>query len=133
MGYIYQADVYCDGCGDMIRETLKADGAEIPEDDMDLSSYDSGDYPKPVDVKHGESDSPQHCVGCQEFMHNQLTSDGYQYVQNVLNNTDAKSVLGLSDVERKWMIWYGFSYWDAEDCEDDSRGFKVGWNSREMY
>ena len=42
---------------------------------------DSDTYPQgPYAYGGGEADSPQHCDGCQTFLWNPLTSDGYLYV-----------------------------------------------------
>lgn len=81
--YIYCADVYCDACGEAIRQELQEqDGKhtaicqfsekpykpctcnfsnEIPEDPDDESSYDSDEYPKGPYDDEQESDTPQHC------------------------------------------------------------------------
>src|SRR5215467_10073467 len=91
MGYIYQADVYCEDCGEVIRKQLRADG-KAPEDELDHYSYDSDDFPKDADIEHEESDSPQHCAGCDKFLHNPLTSHGYRYVQEELNETGLRSM-----------------------------------------
>ncbi len=52
--------------------------AALPDPDM----CDSGEYPcGPYADGGGESDTPSHCGGCQEFLENPLTADGYQYVR----------------------------------------------------
>ena len=132
MGYIFQADVYCDDCGDAIRERLK-DNA--PEDALDHSSYDSDNYPKEADIEHEESDAPEHCAGCGEFFRNPLTSEGYRYVQEELTDTGLKSVYmgNMSVALKAWASWYNFQYWTAEDCADDSRHTTPGWYSSEQY
>lgn len=131
MGYIYQADVYCDDCGNAIREQLKA---TAPEDALDHSSYDSDDYPKDADVEHDESDCPEHCAKCNKFFHNPLTVAGYQYVQEKLNETGLKSIYqgNMSIALKEWASWYGFSYWTAEDCADSVRHGIPGWYSDEV-
>lgn len=130
MGYIYQADVYCDECGDAIRKRL-SDVA--PEDPLDHRSYDSDDYPKEADVEHDESDCPEHCAACHEFLRNPLTSAGYKYVQEKLSDTGMKSIYqgNVSIALKQWATWYGFTYWTAEDCQDDSRHSEPGWYSNE--
>ena len=132
MGYIYQADVYCDDCGDKIRERLSS---TAPADTLDHSSYDSDDYPKDARVEHDEADCPQHCAGCGEFLRNPLTSDGYKYVQAKLNETGLTSMyIGHMSVALKaWASWYVYDYWTAEDCADDSRHTIAGWYSSEQY
>lgn len=138
MGYIYKADVYCDECGDEIRGKLHAQG-KTPEDTMDHSSYDSDDFPKDADVEHEESDTPEHCAQCRKFLRNPLTSDGYSYVQEKLNETDVTSpyelgkLNNLNPVLADWAGWYDFQYWDAEDCADYGKGRAPGWYSREAF
>ena len=134
MGYIYQADVYCDDCGDEIRGKLHAQG-KAPEDVMNSASYDSDDFPKDYDHRHEESDTPEHCVKCGKFLRNPLTQDGYWYVQEKLNESGANRLHKLSDPLWDWAGWYDFSYWDQEDCGDwfqDERKRQPGWYSREM-
>lgn len=70
--YIYQADVLCDDCADDIKSKLARP--------KDMDRYDSDEYPKgPYNAD--ESDSPQHCGHCQEFLENPLTTDGIEYVR----------------------------------------------------
>lgn len=91
--YIYQADIYCEECAREIKARLRkkieakldakidAINAATP-DTNDESFYDSDEYPKgPYGNGGGESDTPQHCARCKEFLENPLTSDGYAYVQ----------------------------------------------------
>lgn len=131
-GYIYQADVYCGHCGDAICGSLTAQG-KAPLDSMDQSSYDSDDYPKSADVEC-ESDTPQYCGGCEVFLSNSLTSSGYAYVKDALDETDAVKVSQLSEVLQEWAGWYNFRYWDAEDCSDGlDTTRKPGWYSDESY
>lgn len=58
--FIYQADTYCDSCGERIRAELTAEGY-APEDPDDEWSYDSDNYPKPASEE--ETDGPDHCAG----------------------------------------------------------------------
>lgn len=91
---IYQADVWCDACGEAIERRLTAEGKR-PADVCDPASYDSDNYPKMADDRD-EADSPQHCAAGEacldpteiegrqygHFMANDLTSDGVQYVRD---------------------------------------------------
>lgn len=135
MGYIFQADVYCDECGEAIRRNL----AEVaPEDSLDHHSYDSDDYPKDASVEQEESDCPEHCADCHEFLHNPLTSEGYKYVQSALNEIPAgTSIAKLTAAGHphlaEWASYYGFGYWTDEDCKDDGRHETAGWYSNEAY
>lgn len=137
MGYIYQTDVYCEDCGSAIRANLKSQG-KAPEDELDHYSYDSDDYPKDAPVEREESDVPQHCAKCGEFLHNPLTSEGYCYVAQALAELPALTSLAklrdgghaaLSD----WANWYGFTYWTADDCGPIEKHQVPGWYSDESY
>jgi len=97
MAYIYQADIYCDECGEKIKEYLRGID-EVPSDPDDESSYDSDEYPK-WGRDDEECDCPQHCgshehcenaielsdgsqVGC--LIGNNLTSYGVEYVKQAV-------------------------------------------------
>ena len=93
--YIYAADIYCEQCGEAIRERIIREGF-APADPNDERSYDSDEFPKgPYCDGGGEADCPQHCgagpqcvnaielndghkVGA--WLENELTSDGVEYV-----------------------------------------------------
>ncbi len=86
MAAIYCADIYCDDCAEKIRsdafkdgtvDRMIADGA----DPTDEATYDSDEYPKDCDGS-AACDCPQHCGGCHEFLENNLTSYGADYVKN---------------------------------------------------
>jgi hypothetical protein len=139
MGYVYQADVYCDDCGDNIRGKLHAQG-KAPEDVLDYSSYDSDDFPKGANVEHEESDTPTYCAQCSKFLHNPLTSEGYKYVRDALSQLPALTSVGKLQTAghsflADWVSWYAFTYWDAEDCADDLSGKHQapGWYSNESF
>jgi len=79
--YIYQADIYCEECGALIRQELDEQGA-CPADPTDESTFDSDEYPKgPYADGGGEADCPQHCAACGVFLENSLTSEGVAYVK----------------------------------------------------
>lgn len=71
--YIYQAALYCEDCGDAIRNSIpQPDGADL----QDESTYDSDQWPKgPYPDGGGKSNSPEHCDACGLFLENPLTSD----------------------------------------------------------
>lgn len=139
MGYIYQADTYCDDCGERICSSLRGTHPALcPEDDMDTASYDSDDFPKPYMQKSEEPDIPEHCAQCSVFLTNPLTSEGYKYVQSALNELPALTSIGkLVNANHEhlaeWAGWYDFRYWDAEDCEDEGNGRVKGWYSSEAF
>jgi hypothetical protein len=99
--YIYQADLWCEDCGNSIRDRLDAE-TKAPDDfdRDDETTYDSDEYPKgPYPDGGGEADCPQHCaaredclnavdvgdghkIGC--HLENGLTADGEEYVRESL-------------------------------------------------
>ena len=82
--YIYNADIYCEPCGNKIKRNLDAEGL-APLHLADEFYWDSGDYPKgPYDAS--ESDTPDHCGSCGVFLENPLTSDGYDYIMENQNS-----------------------------------------------
>jgi hypothetical protein len=58
--YIYQADVYCDSCGNAIEEELRAAGYT---DTGDSDDFPQGGYPETE-----ETDSPQHCASREQCL-----------------------------------------------------------------
>ena len=98
--YIYQADLYCISCGEAIKTKIqKADPLHWSAAQTDSDSYPQGPYPN----GGNESDCPNYCSRCGCFLENLLTSAGYDYVQEVLQD----------EIERKpilaeWFEYYGF-------------------------
>src|SRR5262245_39730866 len=103
--YMYQADLYCEECGEGLKERIwGAHDLQIllgeDFDPNDETTWDSDEYPKgPYLEGGGESDSPCHCgshgdccnaitlengskVGA--FLENPLTTHGLDYVQNAI-------------------------------------------------
>ena len=96
--YIYNADLYCEDCGDDIRATLLRDGCKFDPDDE--TSYDSSDFPKgPYPDGGGEADCPQHCgsgpkcINATElsdgnkvgvWLENELTTDGVKHIKEAI-------------------------------------------------
>lgn len=71
MAYIYQGDIYCRACGGKIELTCSENGV--------YPSEDSEEWPQDIG-EPGESDCPQHCGTCGEFLENPLTDDGWDYL-----------------------------------------------------
>lgn len=111
MAYIYQADTWCDKCGEHICAELQREG-KAPEDIEDETTFDSDDYPKRYDPETEESDSPQNCASgnCAgfygTFLENQLTQDGYKYLKSMLNEHGAV----LPEPAKEWAEFYNFTY-----------------------
>lgn len=111
MCYAYNADIYCDDCGGKIREELDGEGFE--------DTGDTDEYPQYFD--DDESDCPQHCGDCHVFLENSLTSDGYEYakqaVEEAVRRGDDDSV-ALTE----WAPFYGIDTDNGSDdgpCEGD--------------
>jgi len=117
MCYIYQADIWCNNCGEAIRERLIREG-HAPTDPNDEWSYDSDDFPKRAS-DNDESDSPQHCAAGENcinaielpsgskvgLLFGELTSDGIAYVQEA--NEEAKeSCAGCKEIVELWRKHY---------------------------
>lgn len=59
MTYAFQADTYCDSCGESIRASLTREG-QAPADPSDEWSYDSDEFPKGP-FPEESTDGPDHC------------------------------------------------------------------------
>ncbi len=114
--YIYQADLYCEGCGEAIKTELALPPGYDPENE---SSYDSDDYPKgPYDGGGGEADAPQHCGRCGVFLENPLTAEGFNYIETQIEdagNGDRSYPRPAHDpaVLRRWAEFYEIDVWTA--------------------
>ncbi len=130
--YIYAADIWCEACGEAIKERLIAEG-KAPENPNDEHTYDSGDFPKGPDSDGGGSaDCPQHCgangdclnaevlsngmkVGA--FLRNPLTSDGYDYLlEQCRDQNGNKEVLAI------WRDYYGSDRHDGKSINEHLDG-----------
>ncbi|MFB6196884.1 MAG: hypothetical protein ABEI52_01265 [Halobacteriaceae archaeon] len=102
--YIYRAALYCETCTQIIME-----GLTTPEGYPDEYTYDSDDYPKgPIADGGGESDIPEHCDKCGQFLENPLTDDGRLYLEDLIRD---RYVYGnrADDVINEWIEFYGDS------------------------
>lgn len=97
--YCYSGGIYCEDCGDSIRDDL-ANTNHAPKNWDNTKSYDSDDFPKgPYPDGGGEADSPLHCeaggdclnalwigqgskVGA--FLENPLTKVGEEYMREAI-------------------------------------------------
>jgi len=83
--YVYQAALLCGDCAAKVKSGM-VHGATL--------SKDSERWPQgPYSDGGGEADSPQHCDHCQVFLENPLTSDGYEYVREQLEQMDAPGAI----------------------------------------
>ena len=80
--YVYQAALYCEDCGEVIKSELDKERLTPDEPDNE-HTFDSDEYPKgPYGDGGGEADCPQYCDNCGEFLENPLTSDGMEWVES---------------------------------------------------
>jgi len=99
--YIFQAACYCEDCAKKIKE----------ENLEHQDSEDSENYPQgPYWESRSEADTPQHCDGCKIFLENRLTSDGFDYVCEIIIKSlhDKK----ISKVVKEWIEYYDFTLKD---------------------
>ena len=143
MAAIYQADVWCDDCADIIKDRIwceSEDGPTYPnraaweeavgyDDDR---NYDSDEYPKDCDDDE-ESDCPEHCAGGADCVNaeelsngsnvgycfgNSLTSEGAEYVVNAVCED---RLAGYTDSVacELWADVYSYlDYSGAEQCAE---------------
>jgi hypothetical protein len=140
MAAIYQADIWCDGCAEQIKNDIfDSDPDRAKFDDReewevavgfdDECNYDSDDYPKYCSDDE-ESDCPQHCAAgadCVDpavtsdgtkygyFFGNSLTSDGDDYVVEAVNE-DLRAGHNGSVACEIWADCY--NYLDYVECRD---------------
>jgi hypothetical protein len=112
--FIYSAALYCEPCGEAIRERLPLPaGADLENE----STFDSDDYPKgPYGDGGGEADTPQHCDACGLFLENPLTPHGVEFVREALRTVARIEAAG--EAPQSWArdVWgpaYGLSAADA--------------------
>jgi hypothetical protein len=93
VAYIYQADLWCDDCGELIREEITQEG-EAPEDPDDECSYESDAFPKGP-CPDDESDSPSHCAAGEDCLNADVLDDGRKV---------GAIVSGLTDEGRRYVL-----------------------------
>lgn len=121
--YAYQADVWCDECGEEICERLQRGTPESGDSDdyrqgNRLDTGDSGDYPQWADEDDCESDSPSHCAAgadCKNYEHagdqrvgailGGLTAAGREYVLDHLREDAQRSEVVLLWREHFELDW----------------------------
>ena len=125
MPYIYQADVWCDDCGEAICERLTREG-NAPANPDDEWSFDSDEYPKHAS-DDDESDTPQHCAAGEHCLNavtlpsgekvgllfGELTADGVEYVKESI--ADAQEGFGSAEVVELWRQHYADAGYDMPE------------------
>lgn len=110
--YVFQAALWCETCtaanvlqvpadmlGVAIARRRKAHG--IPDGASDTDNVPDG----PHADGGGESDSPQHCDACGVFLRNPLTTDGYEYVRDAIQEHNEHG-RGTREVLATWHDFY---------------------------
>ena len=101
--YMFQAALYCQACGEALREKIALPAGADPDDDY---SFDSDDYPKgPFDNGGGEADYACHCDACGVHLENQLTPDGEDHVRDAVESGE-----GAADVLATWRDFYAYLF-----------------------
>ena len=102
--YIYQADLYCEDCTDVIKSEIDGFGK--------FNTGNSDNWPQgPYSNGGGESDSPAHCGRCGVFLKNTLTSDVYEYVYDSFAEFIC-SGKGNADTIVEWEKFYNITFED---------------------
>ncbi len=76
MAYIYQAEHWCDRCGQDIATRLDNQRVDDTGDPESVEPQDSDEYPQYFDETYTESDSPCHCGGHDTCLSAETLSDG---------------------------------------------------------
>jgi hypothetical protein len=102
----------CDGCADDAIALLEQEGY--------TDSGDTNDYPQYA--SSSESDCPDHCGHCGEFLENDLTSDGADYVIAAVreNMEEGRHDSIACTVWREYYTWLDFPVWGiCDDCGEE--------------
>tara|TARA_R110000737_G_scaffold63570_1_gene91262 strand:- start:243 stop:593 length:351 start_codon:yes stop_codon:yes gene_type:complete len=109
--YAYNADLYCEDCGLSIKRVIdhfvgnNLDNNNVGVNKMEDSNY----YPQYVgDSGGGESDSPQHCGNCSMFLENSLTSDGENYLKEMIAEGSTNGIQDL--IHAEWKQYYNYLF-----------------------
>lgn len=113
--YLYQAAFLCGDCGRKRIAEIEAT-RPLPEGyPSDSDAYPQGSYSD----GGGEADSPQHCDHCNVFLENPLTSDGYDYVAEQMDNYGSNA-RGSHRVLQLWARFYGGDHDELDRAIEES-------------
>ena len=105
--YIYQAALLCEECATKTMQEIDKRWG-YPEGYTDRC--DSDEYPKgPHSDGGGESDTPQHCDSCDEFLENPLTDEGDNYVRDAWFD-GVYFVGGPGPAVQEWKHYYNYLF-----------------------
>jgi hypothetical protein len=94
VAYIYQADLWCNDCAELVQEEVIADG-EAPDDPDDENSFDSDEFPKGPYSDNDPADSPSHCAAGEDCLNAVVLDDGRK---------EGAIVSGLTDEGRRYVL-----------------------------
>ena len=97
MAYAYNCEIICDDCANKVMQELDCAGCDDSGDTNEYPQY-GGD---------GESDCPEHCGHCGEFIGNDLTSEGEDYVARAV----AEDLLAGCKDTVACTVWMAYYHW----------------------
>ena len=113
--YIYNAALYCEPCGTRKQESIKSSAfgscgmcdffhtkAAHREEYGDSNEWPQGPYSD----GGGESDTPAHCEVCGVVLENPLTTDGVEYVRELIAEAKADALDGRNGVDNENALQY---------------------------
>jgi len=107
LAYVFQAEFVCQDCAIPIIESL---GESFEPSEF----HDSNDVPQgPYDMQFQESDSPDHCGKCGLFLENPLTTDGYNYIQD------------MESIPDEWATFYNVSNHRPDIADQIAEDYRI--------
>ena len=108
--YIYNAALYCEPCANQAMRILNRDRIMAGGDLQGMN--DSDTYPQgPYTDGGGESDTPAHCDNCGVFLENPLTTDGVEYVRELIAEAKADALDGRNGVDNENALQYWTTFY----------------------
>jgi hypothetical protein len=74
--YVYQSNLFCNQCGESLREIIKNSGEIVPENPADENTYDSDHFPKGPYPDTDSADMPCHCAADEVCSNSVILDDG---------------------------------------------------------
>lgn len=81
----------------------------------EADSGDTNEYPQYA--QSDEADCPQHCANCGEFLENDLTDEGVEYVKGLFQE-HRDSGRGTKEVLQQWSAYYDIPLEPEADDEE---------------
>jgi hypothetical protein len=109
--YIFQADIYCEACG----EAMRADAILGGPDELPQGPFTCD-----------EADTPLHCGACGEFLESPLTSDGLAYAREAVAMRPRHGVAA-----RVWAPFYGIEVFEVRERRHPGNPAGPFWSRRD--